>query len=95
MLSDDTNSLRHLPRRSSKNCDLQFANFDRFMENNSIDIAGKVAYIITGYMIRELLPLTLDERIVMMPKLSRCFPKVGGKKTFSNKNEGENHVATW
>ena len=25
MLSVDTNSLRHLPRRSSKNCDLQFA----------------------------------------------------------------------
>ena len=29
VLSVDTNSLRHLPRRSSKNCDLQFANFDR------------------------------------------------------------------
>ena len=30
-------SLRHLPRRSSKNCDLQFANFDRFKENYSLD----------------------------------------------------------
>ena len=29
----DTNSLRHLPRRSSKNCDLQFANCDIFKEN--------------------------------------------------------------
>ena len=29
LLSVDTNSLRHLPRRSSKNCDLQFANSDR------------------------------------------------------------------
>ena len=29
MLSVDTNNLRHLPRRSSKNCDLQFANTDR------------------------------------------------------------------
>ena len=29
VLSDDTNSLRHLSRRSSKNCDLQFANTDR------------------------------------------------------------------
>ena len=37
MLSDDTNSLRHLSRRSSKNCDLQFANTDRFKENYSID----------------------------------------------------------
>ena len=27
-----------LPRRSSKNCDLQFANFDRLKENYSIDI---------------------------------------------------------
>ena len=32
-----TNSLRHLPRRSSKNCQLQFANGDRFKENCSID----------------------------------------------------------
>ena len=37
MLSDDTISLRHLPRRSSKNCDLQFANNDRFKANYSID----------------------------------------------------------
>ena len=37
MRSDDTNSLRHLPRRSSKNCDTQFDNFDRFKENYSID----------------------------------------------------------
>ena len=37
-VSDDTNRLRHLPRRSSKNCDLQFANFDRLKENYSIDI---------------------------------------------------------
>ena len=29
VLSVDSNSLRHLPRRSSKNCDLQFANCDR------------------------------------------------------------------
>ena len=38
MLSDDTVSLRHLPRRSSKNCDLQFANGDRFKANYSVDI---------------------------------------------------------
>ena len=37
MLSDDTISLRHLPRRSSKNCDLPFANNDRFKANYSID----------------------------------------------------------
>ena len=37
MLSDETISLRHLPRRSCKNCDLQFANSDRFKENYSID----------------------------------------------------------
>ena len=37
MLSDDTISLRHLPRQSSKNCDLQFANNDRFKANYSID----------------------------------------------------------
>ena len=28
LLSVDTNSLRHLPRRSSKNCDLPFVNID-------------------------------------------------------------------
>ena len=33
MHSVDTNSLRHLSRRSSKNCELQFANSDRFKEN--------------------------------------------------------------
>ena len=39
MLSDDTISLRHLPRRSSKNCDLQlFGSNDRFKANYSIDI---------------------------------------------------------
>ena len=40
ILSDDTNSYRHFPRRSSKNCDLLFANTDRqdrFKENYSID----------------------------------------------------------
>ena len=38
MLSADTDSLRHLPRRSSENCDLQFANADRQLkENYSID----------------------------------------------------------
>ena len=36
--SDDTNSLKHLPRRSSKTCDMQFADTDRFMENYSIDV---------------------------------------------------------
>ena len=34
VLSVDTNSLRHLPRQSSKNCDLQFANI--FKDNYSI-----------------------------------------------------------
>ena len=33
---------RHLPRRSSKNCDLQFANTDRFRENYSIEIASHI-----------------------------------------------------
>ena len=37
MLSVDTNNLRHVPRRSSKNCDLEFANTDRLKENYSID----------------------------------------------------------
>ena len=37
MLSDDTISLRHLPRRSCKNCDLQFENNDRFKANYSIE----------------------------------------------------------
>ena len=37
MPSDDTNSLRHRPRRSRKNCDLQFANSDIFKENYSKD----------------------------------------------------------
>ena len=34
----DTDSLRYLPRRSSNNCDLQFANSERFKENYSIDL---------------------------------------------------------
>ena len=42
LLSVDTNSLRHVPKRSSKNCDLRFANIDRFKKNNSIDGAIKV-----------------------------------------------------
>ena len=33
LLSVDTNSLRHLPRRSSNNCDLQFDNLDRHTDN--------------------------------------------------------------
>ena len=37
MLSDNTISLRQLPRWSSKNCDLQFANNDRFKANYCID----------------------------------------------------------
>ena len=37
MLSDDTLSLRHLPRRWSKNWDLEFANCDRFKTNYSVD----------------------------------------------------------
>ena len=37
MLSVDTNSLRHLLRRSNKNCELQFHNSDRFKKNYSID----------------------------------------------------------
>ena len=37
MLSNDTISLRHLTRRSSKNCDLPFENNDRFKANYRID----------------------------------------------------------
>ena len=37
MLSDDAISLRHLPKRSSKNCDLELSNNDRFKANYSID----------------------------------------------------------
>ena len=37
MLPDDTVSLRYLPRRSSKNYDLQIANGDRFKTNYSVD----------------------------------------------------------
>ena len=41
MLSVDTNSLIHLPRQSSKNCDLEFANTDILKENYSIDVESK------------------------------------------------------
>ena len=41
---EDTISLRHLPRGSSKNCDLQFANVDRLMANYSIDMYSVGAY---------------------------------------------------
>ena len=34
---EDTISLRHLPRRSSKNCDLQFANSDRLKANYCVN----------------------------------------------------------
>ena len=46
MLSDDTVSLRYLPRRSSKNYDLQFANGDRFKTNYSVDV---VQFNCSGY----------------------------------------------
>ena len=42
MLSDETVSLRHLQRRSSKNCDLQFANSDRFKANYSVDVNSEI-----------------------------------------------------
>ena len=56
VLPDDTISLRHLPRRSIKNCDLQSANVDgqtdRFKANYSIDIHNIYIYIyIYIYMI--------------------------------------------
>ena len=40
-----TNGLRHLLRRSSKNCDLQLANSDIFKENYSVDV--RVIQLIT------------------------------------------------
>ena len=50
MLSVDTNSFRHLPRRSSNNCDLQFANCDkqtyRLKENYSIDDCSSSACLV-------------------------------------------------
>ena len=42
MLSFDTNSLRHLPRRSIKNCDLEFANNDRQTYLRIIVVSMKV-----------------------------------------------------
>ena len=39
------NSLRHLLRRSSKNCDPEFANTNRFKENYSIDDHGHLSWI--------------------------------------------------
>ena len=42
MLSVDRNSLRHHPRRSGKNCDLQFANTDILKDNYSIDMQNGV-----------------------------------------------------
>ena len=36
-IPDDTVSLRYLPRRSSKNYDLQIANGDRFKTNYNVD----------------------------------------------------------
>ena len=38
MLSVDTNSLIHLPTRSSNNCDLEFDNTDKLRENYSIGL---------------------------------------------------------
>ena len=45
----EPNSLRHLPRRSSKNyCDLQFANSkENYKENYSIDIFFKLRFSFT------------------------------------------------
>ena len=48
MLSDDTVSLRYLPRRSSKNYDLQFANGDRFKTNNSVDTIHKIIVLVNN-----------------------------------------------
>ena len=48
MLSDDTVSLRYLPRRTSKNYDLQFANGDRFKTNNSVDTIHKIIVLVNN-----------------------------------------------
>ena len=46
MLSDDTVSMRHLPRRSSKNCDFPFANSDRFKANYSVDMKLYISRVV-------------------------------------------------
>ena len=55
-MSVDTHSWRHLPRRSSKNCDLPFANCDRqtdiFKDNYSIDTGIQVCM---GFFLRKSL----------------------------------------
>ena len=56
MLSDDTNSLRHLPRRSSKNCDLQFAisQFDISQFDISIHLFCSMFAVLDGLDSNEL-----------------------------------------
>ena len=45
--------LRHLPRRSSKNCDLQFANVDRLKANYSVDEHASLSSLIcSGCVLR-------------------------------------------
>ena len=64
MLSVDTNSLRHLPRRSSKNCDLEFANTDKLKENYSID--KNINKAVLGYW-------PVSDRIIMMKIQGKSF----------------------
>ena len=60
MLSDDTISLIHLPRRSSKNCDLPFANNDRFKANYSIDSVCPLVMQLNDLFVSEMPHVSLS-----------------------------------
>ena len=80
VLSVDTisfNCLRHLPRQLGKNCDLQFANTDRFKENYSIDIY--LMFINTLYDIQRcwLTYLCLDCTVVSIATHNKGYRITG------------------
>ena len=84
ILSVDTKSLRDLLRRSTKNCDMQFANSDIFKENYSIDVY--CTYLSTVDIVTSVTRPTLDRTLNMKShgKHPRCVNNNGRNGSFFN-----------
>ena len=72
-VSDDTISLRHLPRRSSKNCDLQFVNNDRFKANYSIDYVKIIPFLAFPHLFSFLFWIFSSSSDIMLTFQKDCI----------------------
>ena len=68
VISVDTNSLRHLPRRSSKNYDLQFANFDRQTEYTPSDYSTEMGQMYCLNFRQYSAKFSMQPKADMVPK---------------------------